>query len=759
MRNQYSFGLRGKSTLILGSLLFLLLLISNFTSYWQSRTIAEAKIIELEKSKLSLFSLQIEGALENHHNNLLTLIDVPPVTAIIRARANNGIDPENGNTLQQWRQRLTVIFKAFLKTHPEYQQIRYLDTKGNELIRVQIDIDGKLRAIEEKYLQNKSKEEYVIATLKLKPGEAYYSDVSLNREHGVIQVPHLPVLRMASPFHLDNKLSGLIVMNISTEKLFSGIHSSATNGSSTSIVNHNGYYLKHDTPNKTFGWELGIDYRFQNIEPELASYAISKDQFFRRHAEHDNEMDGFKKIYFDPTDASRYWLLTLNIPEHVVFSETNSALNTSMLISLFFGLLALIVIVYYVSKNILTPIIHLATAADKLQHGDLSIRVDHSQVKDEFFTLYTAINAFAENQQDATSSLEEEVSTQTKRLSAVIDNIIDGIITIDDNGAIESVNPAARNIFGYTDEEVIGQNVKMLMPEPYHHEHDTYLNNYITTGKKKIIGIGNEVVGRRRDGSTFPLELAVSEVLIDGNRHFVGITRDITDRKRNEQLQKEFVSTVSHELRTPLTSISGTLGLLAGNALGEIPEQAKSLIDVAYKNSTMLASLINDLLDMDKLVAGKMEFTLKLQSIMPLIKQSLEANQAYGDKYHVTFNLISTADVQVECDAGRLTQVLNNFLSNAAKFSPSGGHVDIAVIVKDHCLRVEVIDQGEGIPEKFKNRIFKKFSQADSSDTRLKGGTGLGLSISKELIERMNGKIGFDSEEGKGTCFYFEFSL
>ena len=299
----------------------------------------------------------------------------------------------------------------------------------------------------------------------------------------------------------------------------------------------------------------------------------------------------------------------------------------------------------------------------------------------------------------------------------------------------------------------------MLMPEPYHHEHDTYLNNYITTGKKKIIGIGNEVVGRRRDGSTFPLELAVSEVLIDGNRHFVGITRDITDRKRNEQLQKEFVSTVSHELRTPLTSISGTLGLLAGNALGEIPEQAKSLIDVAYKNSTMLASLINDLLDMDKLVAGKMEFTLKLQSIMPLIKQSLEANQAYGDKYHVSFNLISTADVQVECDAGRLTQVLNNFLSNAAKFSPSGGHVDIAVIVKDHCLRVEVIDQGEGIPEKFKNRIFKKFSQADSSDTRLKGGTGLGLSISKELIERMNGKIGFDSEEGKGTCFYFEFSL
>lgn len=758
MSSLHSLGLKGKSTIILGSLLFLLLLISNFTSYWQSRNIAESKVIELEQAKLSLLSHQIEGDLRNHHNNLLTLIDVPPVAAIIRARANNGIDPENGDTLQQWRQRLIIIFQAFLKTHPEYQQIRYIDTAGKELIRVQFDHDGKLRVIAEKDLQNKSKSQYVSATLKLKSGEAYYSDVSLNREHDVIQVPLLPVFRMASPAHLDSKLSGLIVMNISTEKLFSAVQSNSKD-SLTSIVNHNGYYLKHDDPTKTFGWELGVDYRFQNIEPELANIAKTKDLYFRRHADHDNEMDGFKKIYFDPNDLNRYWLLTLNIPESVVFAATNSALNNSLLISLIIGLLALLVIVFYVTKNIVTPVVHLATAADKLQHGDLSIRVNESQVKDEFFTLYSAVNAFAENQQDATSRLEKEVAIQTRRLSAVIDNIIDGIITIDSNGNIESLNPAARNIFGYRDEEVLGKNVKMLMPEPYHHEHDTYISNYITTGEKKIIGNENEVVGLRRDGSTFPLELAVSEVIIDDIKYFVGITRDITERKHNERMQKEFVSTVSHELRTPLTSISGTLGLLAGNALGEMPEQAESHIKVAYKNSTMLASLINDLLDMDKLVAGKMEFTLKLQPLMPLIEQSLESIQAYGDKFQVSFNLISTADVELECDAGRLIQVLNNFLSNAVKFSPAGGHVDIAVKVNNLTLRVEVIDHGEGVPEKFKNRIFKKFSQADSSDTRLKGGTGLGLAISKELIERMNGRIGFDSEQGKGTCFYFEFSL
>ena len=162
---------------------------------------------------------------------------------------------------------------------------------------------------------------------------------------------------------------------------------------------------------------------------------------------------------------------------------------------------------------------------------------------------------------------------------------------------------------------------------------------------------------------------------------------------------------------------------------------------------------------MDKLVAGKMEFDLRCQPLMPLVEQSLDAITAYGVKYGVTFDIISSEDVQIQCDAGRLTQVLNNFLSNAAKFSHPGSHVDIAVTRKNSSVRVDVIDYGSGIPKEFNDRIFKKFSQADSSDTRQKGGTGLGLAISKELIEHMNGVIDFESKEGKGSCFYFEFQV
>jgi len=530
-------GLRGKTILLVAGVISLVLLVTSMVNYWQSRNVAEKKIIELEQSKLSLLKYEIEGQLDNHHKNLLTLSQVPPVEAIIRARANSGVDPENGDTLQQWKNRLIIIFQAFMNAHPNYQQIRYIDSSGDEIVRVQLTSEGLIQIVDSRNLQNKFESLYVSETIKLSQGEAYYSDVSLNREHGVIQQPHQPVLRLATPVHINHEPVGLIVINISTEKLFSRIKSEK-NGTQRSIVDQRGYYLKHDNPHETFGFELGFDYRLQNNEPELAALADRHDQFFRIHPKHDNELDGFQKIYFSSNDSSRYWLLTLNVPEHVVFADVNTSLNNSLLVSLFAGIISLIFIGRYISRKILTPIIDLASVASQLQKGDLTVRVNETLAHNEFITLYSAINAFAENQQNATSKLEKEVAMQTRRLSTVIDNIVDGIITIDEQGRIETFNPAARKIFGYSEVEVVGKNVKMLMPEPYHTEHDGYLINHITTGEKKVIGIGREVLGRRKDGNTFPMELAVSEIDIEstnsGARNFVGITRDITGRKLAE---------------------------------------------------------------------------------------------------------------------------------------------------------------------------------------------------------------------------------
>lgn len=240
-----------------------------------------------------------------------------------------------------------------------------------------------------------------------------------------------------------------------------------------------------------------------------------------------------------------------------------------------------------------------------------------------------------------------------------------------------------------------------------------------------------------------------------------GTNWDISAQKQAEQAKTEFVSTVSHELRTPLTSISGALGLIVGGTLGAVPPNLRQMLDIAHKNSVRLSHLINDLLDMEKMLAGKIRFDFETQPLLPLVEQAIDAIRPYGEPLQVTFAMTAfdAETTLVRVDGMRLQQVLSNFMSNAAKFSPRGSQIAVRVRCQNAVARVEVKDCGAGIAPEFHGRIFQKFSQADSSDTRQKGGTGLGLAISKEIIERMNGKIGFTSEAGQGACFYFELPI
>ncbi len=232
------------------------------------------------------------------------------------------------------------------------------------------------------------------------------------------------------------------------------------------------------------------------------------------------------------------------------------------------------------------------------------------------------------------------------------------------------------------------------------------------------------------------------------------------EAERASRVKSEFISTVSHELRTPLTAISGALGLIVGGAVGGLPLQVREMLNIAHKNSRRLSFLINDLLDMEKLLAGKLHFDLRGQALMPLLEQTLADNQSYAAQFQVTFLMRQRADgVQVNVDAQRLQQVMANLLSNAAKFSPHGETVEIDACMNGNLVRVEVSDHGPGIPQEFQSRIFQKFSQADASDTRKKGGTGLGLAISRELTERMGGRMGFLSQPGQGARFFFELPV
>lgn len=369
---------------------------------------------------------------------------------------------------------------------------------------------------------------------------------------------------------------------------------------------------------------------------------------------------------------------------------------------------------------------------------------------------------FVSQIQDITDRFEAEKRLREREeyLSTLLDNVIDAIVTIDESGLIETFNPAAERIFGYAKADVAGQNVELLIPEHYRDQHDEFLLAYRESGVPRMLGKALELPGLRRNGELFTMELAVSQITLQGQRRFIAVVRDVSERKRIERMKNEFVSTVSHELRTPLTSIAGALGLINGGVLGEVPAQMGEMLRIAQSNSQRLSGLINDLLDMDKLVAGKMTLDLHRLKLWPLLATAVEQNQPYATQHSVTLHLKPPPlDVEVRVDRQRFDQVMANLLSNAAKFSAPGADVEVSAALAETRVRISVRDFGMGIPEAFRARIFGKFSQADATDTRQKGGTGLGLAITKELIERMAGAIGFESVEGQGTVFWVELPV
>jgi PAS domain S-box-containing protein len=338
-------------------------------------------------------------------------------------------------------------------------------------------------------------------------------------------------------------------------------------------------------------------------------------------------------------------------------------------------------------------------------------------------------------------------------LAIVLNDLVDG--------RFNEFNPEFTSLLGYRSEELMAMTYRDLTPLYYEQLDQQQLETVLDTGRygpyeKQFI---------HKEGHMVPVLL--NGVLItapDGEQHIWTFIQDISERKHAEQIKNDFVSGVSHELRTPLTSISGALGLLVGGAFGTLPEKMNSLLVIAHKNSLRLTRLINDLLDMEKLIAGKMGFDLKCQPILPILEQSIEATKAYADNFGVSLHLStgssgSEAPLMVTIDGHRLQQVMANFISNAVKFSPLHGQVDIQLSEQDGEVKIAVVDQGPGISEEFRERLFQKFAQADSSTSRQRGGTGLGLAISKTFVERMHGRIGVESVPGYGATFFAIFPL
>jgi PAS domain S-box-containing protein len=369
------------------------------------------------------------------------------------------------------------------------------------------------------------------------------------------------------------------------------------------------------------------------------------------------------------------------------------------------------------------------------------------------------VNQQLQSQLDERQRIEAELRISQTKFARILDIADDAIISIDANQRITLFNQGAEKIFGYTAQEVIGQQLDLLLPLRFTDAHRHYVTEF---GKSpslaRRMGERRELFGCHKDGTEFPAEASISKLDMGEGIFYTVILRDITERKQVERMKDEFVSVVSHELRTPLTSIHGSLGMLASGLLKADSEQGKRLLQIACDSTNRLVRLINDILDIERIESGRVKMEQETCNLADLIKSSVNIMQPLADKAGVKLS-ISSLSIELWADEDRIVQTLTNLLSNAIKFSSPGNTIWLRAEKQKYEVLLTVQDTGRGIPHDKLEGVFERFQQVDSSDSRNHDGSGLGLAICKSIVQQHGGNIWVESKLGEGSTFGFTLPI
>ena len=451
-------------------------------------------------------------------------------------------------------------------------------------------------------------------------------------------------------------------------------------------------------------------------------------------------------------------------------------LNKTLWVLLFVAVVISGVLGFVITRSITDPISQLILLAQQIAKGNFRpvSSSSSSSSSTETDELKLAMEKMGQELFDVSESellqAKEDAEEDKTRLDAVMDNLIDGLIIIDSKGSIQSINSAVVDQFGYNSSEVLGKNIKMLMPDPDHSQHDQYLKNYLTTGNAKIIGLGREVTGLRKDGSTFPIDLGVSQLDTPEGTSFIGTLRDITERKQSEhellqakedaeeanRAKSMFLANMSHEIRTPMNAVLGYSQILLRNkSLDKETLDSIRTIDNSGKN---LLKMINEILDISKIEAGKMELNLSDFDLNVLIFNINSMFDLRCKQKQLKWSIeVPSTTVIVRADEVKLRQILINLLGNAVKFTDKG-EVSLSVTaLENNQYRFDIKDTGNGISMEEQEKVFDAFQQDEEGAK--KGGTGLGLAISKKQLELMGSELHLDSKVNEGSNFYFTLNL
>lgn len=409
------------------------------------------------------------------------------------------------------------------------------------------------------------------------------------------------------------------------------------------------------------------------------------------------------------------------------------------------------------------------------QQGTLTIVTDISQ------------HRMVEREIQELTRREEEAKAQSRadrRFRELLEAAPDAIIEVDRDGCIILLNPVTEKIFGYTRAELLGQSVDILLPDDLRGAHAGHRAHFWAHPVTRPMGIDLVLHGRRKDGSSFPVEISLSPVKTEEGFRVTAIIRDVTDRKQTEErlqklredytrelelrnldvekanrLKSEFLANMSHELRTPLHTVIGFSELLNEEMKGPLNPDQKRFIGHIHRDAQHLLSLINEILDLSKIEAGKVELRFETLDLVGIIEDTLASIRPQCAAKSIRLETHIPRSIPVRGDRVRTRQILYNLLSNAVKFTPDGGKVGVEVVRVDAFAQISIVDTGIGISAEDHDSIFDKFHQVGAATSGLREGTGLGLPITRHLVEEHGGRIWLESERGKGSRFTFTIPL
>ena len=500
----------------------------------------------------------------------------------------------------------------------------------------------------------------------------------------------------------------------------------------------------------------------------------------------DDVNDGVFDVYSDISEKGKVFgrvEVGVSIDEIAhVMDAARRQISTIAVIGMGFSILMSVLLGNYFAKQLKS----LRDASRSIASGNIGYQLymkgddELSQTANAFNTMSRKLALLYSEKQEALQNAEKratDLREKERRINAILDNAVDGIITMDEYGEIESFNPAAERMFGYTVADILGQSITVLMDEPHASEYKKYIEKYNRNGSTELVGVGREVAGRGSSGNTFPMELDVSELEIEGHTLFVAIVRDISPRKQAEQAlyeaqiaalesaraKFEFIANVSHELRVPMNGMLAMINLLHDTGL---TDEQREYVESIHDSGSGLITIINDVLDYSRIEAGQ----LNLESLDFDLEQTIEdvcnvMRPAAGKKQlDLVYMINGTMPTSVQGDPARLRQILMNLVDNAVSYTRKG---EVIVSVEkqaetDHEveLQFEVRDTGVGLSPKAQRTILEDHLDVKQLTARKAGrSSGLGIAISRKLLKMMGGEMGLDSKVGQGSTFWFRLKL